>query len=282
MDLALPLGALLGIVELAHSDLASNLLTQTTATAEIQVRRELQPRSTLYGLYGDLKVSQALIVRNAGIGQHEGTQGNLAGGRVGVILGVDNLVEVGGNSNVRRVTNNLIVNAPLSIGVLVGEIQRTSNDANRRILLREVTAESLEVRPVIAVEALANLGAHVAQRKSVVHSLLRPFRVCSRNLVASVIAGAEVVCQLGAEHSRDVRILGECAVLAVGIVQCQGRGRDVFGDPGGVARATVEGAVQNEVGDLVGDWAWEAILHDSGGVDGTKGCFRGQCWRRDC
>lgn len=57
-------------------------------------------------------------------------------------------------------------------------------------------------------------------------------------------------------------------MFAVCVVQREGLRGDVFGYPGGIARAAVVGAVQGHCVDGVGDWAGEAILKDAGWVDG--------------
>lgn len=81
----------------------------------------------------------------------------------------------------------------------------------------EPAAKVFEMRPVVAVEAVADLWAHVAQRKRVIHGFLTPLGIGSRDLVPSVIAGAEVVLELCAEHFWDCNVFDEDAVLAVGI-----------------------------------------------------------------
>lgn len=100
--------------------------------------------------------------------------------------------------------------------------------------------------------------------------------------MAAVIAGAEVIGQLGAEQGRDGSILSEGAVLAVCVVLGQRLGGDVLGDPGWVAGATVVGAVQGERGEFVGDGTGETVLQDASWVYGAGGGFGGEggCW--DC
>lgn len=89
--------------------------------------------------------------------------------------------------------------------------------------------------------------------------------------MAAVVAGAEVVCETGAEGRRDGLVLGEGAVFAVCVVHGERLRGDVFGYPGGIARAAVVGAVQGGCSDGVGNGAREAILEDAGWVDGGSG-----------
>lgn len=85
--------------------------------------------------------------------------------------------------------------------------------------------------------------------------------------MAAVVAAAEVVLELRAEHFGDGDILDEDGVLAVGMVAGEGLGRDVLSDPVGVAGAAVEGGGQGGGGAKVVDGAGEAILEDAAGVD---------------
>lgn len=85
--------------------------------------------------------------------------------------------------------------------------------------------------------------------------------------MAAVVAAAEVVFELGAEHVGDGDVLDEDGVLAVGMVVCEGLGRDVLGDPVGVAGAAVEGGGEGGGGAEVVYGAGEAVLEDAAGVD---------------
>ena len=57
-------------------------------------------------------------------------------------------------------------------------------------------------------------------------------------------------------------------MFAVAVFEGEGFGGDVFGDPGRIAGAAVEGACEGEGGEGVGDGAREAVLEEAGGVDG--------------
>lgn len=100
---------------------------------------------------------------------------------------------MGRHSNVGRVTDDLVVDAPFAVRVPTGEVQRSGDDADRGVPLGQVPAELLEMRPVVTVEALSDLRAHVRQGESAVHGGLGPFGVGGGNLVATVVAGAEIV-----------------------------------------------------------------------------------------
>lgn len=297
-----PLLPVASLVELPHSNLALCLSAQPLPPARLQFRREFKPTSPLNSFQRNFKVRERLIIRDPRIGKHKCTQSNLPI-RTIPILRVNNLVKVRWNSNVRRVANNLIAHPPLAIRVSLGQVQRSRNDAHRRVLARQIAAEVLKVRPVVAVETLPDLRAHVCQCERVVHGLLAPFRVRSWHLVAAIVAGAEVVLDLGPEHGRDGLVLEEVAVFPVAVLQREGLGRDVLCDPGRVACASVEGAREREAVERVGNGAWEAILEDSAGVNGASWslneCRNGRgrrrrrelcgngdwsfswCWRRD-
>ena len=83
--------------------------------------------------------------------------------------------------------------------------------------MRQSTAEILKVRPVISVEALPDLRAHIRQVESVVHGVLAPFRVCGGHLVSSIVAAAEIVFQLAPELLGYGRVFEEDAVFAVAV-----------------------------------------------------------------
>lgn len=85
--------------------------------------------------------------------------------------------------------------------------------------------------------------------------------------MSSVVAGAEVVLELCAEHLRDSDIFDENAVLAVGVVAGEGLRGDVFGDPVGVSCAAVVGRSEGCGGAEVIYRTGEAILEEAAGVD---------------
>lgn len=70
-------------------------------------------------------------------------------------------------------------------------------------MLGQAAAEIFKVRPVVTVEAVANLRAHVCEKKGFVHSWLGPFGVCCGYLVPAVVSGTEVVTEFGAEFLGD-------------------------------------------------------------------------------
>lgn len=192
---------------------------QPLASLHGQLGRELEPAGPLDGLDGDLEIGQRLLVRDRGVGQHEGADGD--GARDGAVLGEDDLVEMGRHGDVGRVANHLVGDAPFPIGgVAFREVERPRHDAHAGVAGREAVAEIFKVRPVVAVEALADLRAHVGEVEGIVHGLLAPFRVGGGYLVASVVAGSEIVFELAAELFRDCRVLEEDGVFAVAVRFC--------------------------------------------------------------
>lgn len=235
--------------------------------------RKLQAAGTLDSLEGHLEVGDGLGVVDAGIWQDECADGNVSAHAA--VLGEDDLVKVRGHGDGRRRANHLVLDVPLVVdGVLLGQIQRARDDAHRGIALGQAAAEVLKVRPVVAVEALADLRAHVAEVKGLVHGALRPLCVGGGHLVASVVAAAEVVLEQGAELLRHAGVLEEDAVLAVAAARGERLGRDVLDDPVRVARAAVVARDEGGAGRDVGDGAWEAVLEEAAWVDG-------RCWAGD-
>lgn len=138
----------------------------------------------------------------------------------------------------------------------------------------EPTAEVLEMCPVVSVEALANLGAHVGQEKGLVHGFLAPFRISGRDLVTAVISGAEVVLQLASKLLWDSWIFHEDRVFPVPVRDCKRGGRDVLGHPRWVSQASVVGRDESRSSRKIGDGAREAILKEAAGIDRRDCAFR--------
>ena len=98
--------------------------------------------------------------------------------------------------------------------------------------------------------------------------------------MAAVVARAEVVFQLCAEFLGDSDVFYKDAVLAVGVVVGERRRRDVLGYPGWVTALAVVGGCQRSGWSQVVDWAREAILEETVGVNEgcavcSSGCGRG-------
>jgi len=179
---------------------AARISAKALPSLRRQFRRELEAARALYGLDGDLEIGKRLLVRDAGVRKHEGADSHLARARAGPLLGEDDLVEVRGHGDVRGVTDDLVLDVPFVVcRVALRQVQRSRHYAHARVFLRQPAAEVLEVRPVVAVEALADLGRHVGEVEGLVHGALRPLGVGRGDLVAAVVARAEVVLQLGAE-----------------------------------------------------------------------------------
>ncbi len=134
-------------------------------------------------------------------------------------------------------------------------------------------AEVLEMGPVIPVEALAHLGAHIGEEKSVVQSILTPFGIGSRDLVPAVIAGAEIIVKLGAELLRNCFILDEDRVTSISVVGVDRSGCDMFSYPGGILCSSVETRRRGKCRVKVAGRARKPILKDSCRVDWRKEIF---------
>lgn len=251
---------------------ARHLLAQLPPPIQRQFRRELEPTRSLDGFDGDLEIRQGLLVRDLGVRKHERAQTHVAP-RLPV-FGEDDLVEMRRHGHVRRVADDFVRDAPLAVvRVFAGQVQRSRDDADGGVGVGEAAAEILEMRPVVAVEAVAHLRAHVAQQERLVQRVLAPSRVLGGHLVAPVVAGAEVVRQLGAEFRGYAFVFDEVRVFPVRVFGGQRCGRDVLGDPERVSRSSVEGGSCGEGGVEVGDGAREAILEEPVGVHGRNEVF---------
>ncbi|KAB8616633.1 hypothetical protein FH972_025968 [Carpinus fangiana] len=234
--LALP-KALLPLRVLLDDNAAIDLLAQPLPPRRRQLRRKLQPTRALDNFQRHLELAQRPLVGDGRVGQHKSAQRDGATGARA--LAEDDLVEVSGHGDIGRVADDLVVDAILAVLVLAREVQRAGDDAHTGVALGEAAAEVLKVGPVVAVEAVADLRAHVAERKGRVHGRLAPLGVGGGHLVAAVVAGAEVVVQLCAELLGQRGVLEEDGVLAVCVGVGEGGGCDVFGDPMRVPRTAV-------------------------------------------
>ncbi len=248
---------------------AGGIGTEAPAALDRQFGSELEATGALHSFDGDLEVGDGLVVVDGGVGEDKGAQCDIATGPA--ILGKDDLVKVRRHGDGGRVANHLVLDVPLVVdGVLAGEVEGAGDDADRGVADGEAAAKVLKVRPVVAVEALADLGTHVGEVKGLVHGRLGPLGVGGGHLVAAVVAAAVVVLEAGAELGRHGGVLDKCAVLAVGVAARQRGRRDVLDDPVRVARPPVvrrdEGAARGHVGDGAG----EAVLEEARGVDGRR------------
>lgn len=216
-----------------------HLVAQPPPPLHRQLGRKLQPAGALHHLQRHLKLPQRFVVVNGGVGQHKRSEADVAAGAA--VLCEDDLVKVRRHGDVGRAADDLVVHAPLAVRVAAREVQGPRDDAHARVGVREAPAKVLEVRPVVPVEAVADLRAHIAQGKGGVHGGLAPLCVGGGDLVAAVVAAAEVVFEFGAEGLRDRGVFDKGAVAAVGSAVGQGGWGDVFGDPVRVACAAVEG-----------------------------------------
>lgn len=140
------------------------------------------------------------------------------------------------NGHVWRVPDDLVRHTPLPVRrVALGEVQRAGNNAHTWVFDCQAPTEVLEMCPVVPVEALADLRAHVGQEEGLVQCLLAPFGVRRGYLVAPVVAGAKIIFELRAELFRYRRVLDEDGVPPVSIRLREGLASDMFSDPGRVS-----------------------------------------------
>lgn len=253
---------------LLDDERARRIRAQPPPPLQRQLGRKLESARPLYRLEGHLKVGNGFPVINRRVGQHKRPQRHIP--PLFPVLGKDDLVKVRGDGDGRRRANHFVLYIPLVIrGILAGQIQGPRDDAHRGVAPREAAAEIFKVRPVVAVEALADLGAHVGQVKGLVHGLLGPLGVGGGDLVAPVVAAAVVVLEAGAELGRHGVVLEKGRVLAVGVAAGERGGRDVLDHPVRVARAAVVAGDEGGAAGDVGDGAWEAVFEETGWVDGV-------------
>ncbi|CAD6506561.1 BgTH12-07788 [Blumeria graminis f. sp. triticale] len=247
-------------------DQAARVLgTQSLTALERQLVGKFEPASPLDHFQRNLELGDGFRVGNASIGQHKGAKSN--GARRRTVLGKDDFVKVGGDGDVGRVTDDFVVDPPLSVGcVLLGQIQGAGDDADRGVALGQASAKVLEVGPIIAIEALADLRAHVAEVEGIVHGWLGPLGVGRRHLVTAVVARARVVTQLAAELLRHIFVLEKGTRLAIARRYGQRVGSQVFGDPEGISRASIVGRDESMAMRHVRHRAGEAILKETGRI----------------
>lgn len=243
----------------SDDDRAMDFLTKSSLPEFWQFGRELQTACPLDRIDRHLKVPQRLVVGNGRIGQHKRAHAHIPSRRP--IFGKYHLIEVGWHRNIGRGPNDLVRDPPLAIiRVALRQVKRSGDDPHGGIGSGEPAAEVLKMRPVIPVEAIADLRAHVGQQEGLVESLLAPFRVGGWHLVAAIVAGARVVLQLGSELRGHALVFDKVAVLAVGVIGREGCGGDVLGYPERVPRAAIECARCAESWAEVIDGTGEPIL----------------------
>lgn len=182
---------LLPLYILLNNNRAIHLLAQPLSPLWRQFGCELQSTRPLHRLNRHLKVRQGLVIRNHRVWQHERTQCNLTSQRS--IFRKDDLEEMCRYCDVGWRPNHLVRDTPLAVCLALWEVQRACDDPHGRICVCKPTAKVLEMRPIVAIESISDLRAHVAQRKCIVHSFLAPLRIRSWHLVPAIVSAAEVV-----------------------------------------------------------------------------------------
>lgn len=249
---------------------AGGVGAEALAALQRQLGSELESAGALDGFDGDLKVGDGLLVVDGGVGEHKGAECDVAAGLA--VFGKDDLVEVRGHGDGRWAADHLVLDVPLVVdGVFAREVERASDDADRRVADGESAAKVLKVGPVVAVEALADLRAHVGEVEGLVHGGLGPLGVGGGHLMAAVVAAAVVVLESSAELGGDAIVLDKVAVLAVGVAAGERLRRDVLDHPLRVARAAVVRGDEGGAAGDVGDGARETVLEEAGRVDGGTG-----------
>ena len=88
--------------------------------------------------------------------------------------------------------------------------------------------------------------------------------------MTSVVARATVIIEFGAKYVRDGLVFDKVGVLAVSVVRRERSGCYVLSHPGGITSAAIEDGGGRKGGMEVIDWAGEAILKETVGVDGRS------------
>lgn len=108
-------------------DLTIGIFAQVLQRPTLQSLKELQPRSLLDCLDGDLESRQGHIVTNNIVGQHERTHGHVAV----PFVGQDDLVEMCRDSDIGRVADDFVFDVVFVVGgVLVGEVEGAGDDVD--------------------------------------------------------------------------------------------------------------------------------------------------------
>lgn len=217
-----------------------DFLAEPLSPLNWQVCSEFESTCPFYSFDWDLKVYQWFVVRDSCVGEDKGPERDVAAGFP--IFGKDDFEEMGRHGNVGRTPDYFVGYTPFAIvRILPGEIKRTGDDPYGRVVVGQPATEILEMRPVISVEAISHLRAHVTEEERLIHRFLTPFGISCRDLVAPVIARPEIVQELCSEVRRNGSIFYEYRVPAISVVDGKGRGCDVFCYPPGVSIAAVEG-----------------------------------------
>ena len=265
---------------LSDDDRAMDFLTKSSPPEFWQFGRELQTTCPLNRIDRHLKVPQRLVVGNGRIGQHKRAHAHIPSRRT--VFGKYHLVEMGWHRDIGGGPDDLVRDPPLAIiRVALGQIERSGDDPDGGIGSREPAAKVLKMRPIIPVEAIADLWAHVGQQEGLVEGFLAPFRVGGWHLVAAIVAGARVVLQLGSELGRHAFVFDKVAVLAVGVVGREGGGGDVLGYPERVPCTAIECARCAESWVEVIDGAGEPILKEPIRVHGRYQILEATSIRRE-
>ena len=195
-----------------------------------ELSREFQSTRSLHGFNGHFEVDQWLVACDFRVGKHKCPETDIAARLA--ILGEDDFVEVRWDGDVWWVPNHLVRDPPLVVhGIFPGQVERARDDPDARVGVRETSTEVFQVCPVISVESIPDLGAHVGQKKSLVHGFLAPLCVCRGHLVASVISTSEVVQQFRSELGGYRFVFDKTGMSSVARIRGQGSWRDVLGYP---------------------------------------------------
>lgn len=121
------------------------VLAQVLQRLALQHLKELQARRLFHGLEWHLEGRQGNLVLDDVVGQHKGAHGHIA---VATVRQND-LVKVGGDTNVGWVANDLVLDIVLLVDrVLVRQVQGAGDHIDVLVLVRELAAEILKVCPV--------------------------------------------------------------------------------------------------------------------------------------
>lgn len=171
---------------------AMDFLAEPLSPLNRQVRSKFESACPFNSFDWDLKIRQRFVIRDLGVGEDKGPERDVPTGFP--IFGKDDFEEMGRHRNVGRTPDHFVGYPPFAIGrILPGKVEGTGDDPYGRVVVGQPTTEILEVSPVISVEAISHLRAHVTQQKCLIHRFLTPFGIGRRDLVPPIIARPEIV-----------------------------------------------------------------------------------------
>lgn len=75
-----------------------------------------------------------------------------------------------------------------------------------------------KMSPVISIESVSDLWAHVTQEEGLIHRVLGPFGISRRHLMTPIIPRSGVVAEFGPENLGYCRVLGEVRMTPICLI----------------------------------------------------------------